>query len=161
PPIISPSSSRATHVTCATSSSGALSWLNASSPPSTIPASCVGRPSSASKRTPTDLEEFPGGDARALGHRGHLRPHHLRRDRRLPDRRAESAVAAGDHVLAPDQLRVTGNALRDEIRMLDEVRLRLDDAGDQELAFGKLDGLEELPLVRVTRIRGLEGNGHG
>ena len=40
--------------------------------------------------------------------------------------------------------------------MLDEARLRLDDAGNERLAFGQLDRLEQRPFVRVARIGRLE-----
>src|SRR5450631_3640994 len=43
--------------------------------------------------------------------------------------------------------------------MLDEVRFRFDDAGNQELAFGELERLEKFPLVRVARVGGLDRDG--
>ncbi len=45
--------------------------------------------------------------------------------------------------------------------MLDEIRLRFDDAGDQHLAVRQLDPLEELPFVSVPRIRGFERDAAG
>ena len=69
---------------------------------------------------------------------------------------AEAAVDAGHDVVAADEVGVALDALRDELRVLDVVRLALDDAGDQHLAFGHLDLLEQRPLVRMARIGGLE-----
>src|SRR5712692_9864651 len=114
------------------------------------------------KRIPTSGKlprpELPRRNPRALRHRRQLRPHHVRIDRRLADPGAVAAVAAGDDVLAADEFRVAADPLRDELRMLDEIGLRLEHAWDQHLALGELHGLEDLPLVRVTRISGLEGD---
>ena len=46
----------------------------------------------------------------------------------------------------------SGDALGDQLGVLDEVRRRVDDAGDQDLALGQLDVLEDLPLVLVARV---------
>src|SRR6267143_556157 len=96
-----------------------------------------------------------------LGQGRHLRPHHVRVHRRLADPGAVAAIASGDDVLAPDELRVAADALGDQLGVLDEIGLRFEHAGDQHLAFGKLDGLEQLPLVRVARVGGLEGDRGG
>ena len=53
-------------------------------------------------------------------------------------RRAEAAIDAGDQPLAIDHLRETADALRDQARMLDEIRGRVDDAGDEDLVVGNL-----------------------
>src|SRR5712692_9132820 len=100
--------------------------------------------------------KLPGRDARAFRQRGELRPNHVGIDRGLADPGAVAAITAGDDVLAPDQLGVAGDALGDELRMLDEVRLRLDHTGNQHLAGGQLDPLEQRPLVPMARIGGLE-----
>src|SRR5258705_4389927 len=89
------------------------------------------------------LPELAGGDARTLGHRGHLRPHDVRIDRGLPHPRTEAAVAPGDHILPSDKVRVPADALRDELGMLDEVRFGFDDARNEQLAVGQLECLEE------------------
>src|SRR5262245_45902525 len=94
------------------------------------------------------LPELARGDARTLGHRGHLRPHNVGIDGGLSHPRAEAAVASGDHVFPAHQLRVTADALCDELGMLDEVRLRFDHAGNEKLAFGQFPRFEKLPLVR-------------
>src|SRR6188472_799291 len=70
------------------------------------------------------VPELPGGDARAFCHRRHLRPDDIGIDRGLADPGAVTTVAAGDHVLAADQLGVAADALRNQLRMLDEVRFR-------------------------------------
>src|SRR6266545_4114074 len=45
--------------------------------------------------------------------------------------------------------------------VLHEVRGRVDDAGDDRLAVGHADALEDSPLVGVTRVGSLEGHGPG
>ena len=57
-----------------------------------------------------------------------------------------------------DQVGVAADALRDQFRMLDEIRFRFDHTGDQHLAVGKLYPLEQCPFVGVARIGGFEGN---
>src|SRR5216683_6966689 len=66
----------------------------------------------------------------ALGHRCQLGPHHVGIDRGLADPGAETAIAADDDVVAADEVGVAGDALCDQLRMLDEVRFRLDDPGN-------------------------------
>src|SRR5437016_3743347 len=102
------------------------------------------------------LPEFLRCDASAFGHRRHLGPYDIRIDRRLPDPGAEAAVASGHHVFPSDEPRVAADALRDELGMLDEVGLRFDDPRDENLALRQLDLFEQRPLVRMTRIRGLD-----
>src|SRR5215831_188981 len=102
--------------------------------------------------------EFARCDARAFGHRRHLRPDDVGIDGRLAYPGAESTITAAHHVLASDELRVAADPLRDELRMLDEVGLRLDDAWNQNLSFGQLHGLEQLPFVRVAGICRLDRN---
>src|SRR5256885_118083 len=87
--------------------------------------------------------ELTRGDARAFRHRRHFRPHDIRIDRGLSHPRAITAVAAGHHIFAADKLRIATDPLRDQLRMLDEIRLRLDDARNEHLAFGQLDLLEQ------------------
>src|ERR1700687_3288910 len=74
-----------------------------------------------SRRASSSAPELARGDARAFGHRRHLRPHDVRIDGRLPDPGAEAAVAPGHDVLAADELRVTPDPLRGGIGGLDEV----------------------------------------
>src|SRR5947209_20440483 len=80
------------------------------------------------------VPELLGGDPGALGHRRHLGPDHVGIDRGLADPGAVATVAAGDDVLAANELGVAADALRDQLRMLDEIRFRFDHAGDQHLA---------------------------
>src|SRR5712692_11769895 len=61
------------------------------------------------------------GQPSALGHRCQLGPHHVGIDRGLADPGAEAAIAADDDVVAADEVGVTGDALRDQLRVLDEV----------------------------------------
>src|SRR6478609_7210544 len=102
------------------------------------------------------LPELARRDSRTFGQRGHFRPDDVGIDGGLAHPRAVAAIAAGHHVLAADEVSVAADPLRDQLRMLDEVRFRLDDTRNQHLAFGQLDRFEQLPLVRVARIGRLE-----
>src|ERR1051325_7763449 len=99
--------------------------------PSAIPRRCAGaaaRPSVA--RT---------GQRRELG------THDVGIDAAGADVDAEAAVDGGHQVVAADQMRIATDALRDELGMLDVVRLALDHAGNQDLPLGRLDVLEQRP----------------
>src|SRR5882672_951930 len=78
--------------------------------------------------------ELLAGDGGALGHGLELGVDHVGVDGRLPDPGAEAAIGTGDHVLAPDELGIARDALRDQLGMLDEVGFGLDYAADQHLA---------------------------
>ena len=91
-------------------------------------------------------------EPRALGHRRQLGPHDVGIDGRLADPGAEAAIAAGDDVVAADEVGVAGDALRDQLGVFDEIRFRLDDARDEGLALRQLDPLEQLPFMRMTRV---------
>ena len=97
---------------------------------------------------PQDLCRAP----RAFGHCFELGP----ADRGVADPRAETAIGAGQHVLAADQLGVAHQALGDQIGMLDEVGAVADDARDQGGAFRQFHLLEDPPLVLMARVRGLD-----
>ena len=68
----------------------------------------------------------------------------------------EPAVGAADDALSADELREAHEALRDELGVLDDVRVVGDDAGDEHLALGQLDVLPEPPLVLVAGVRLLD-----
>src|SRR4029450_1059334 len=108
---------------------------------------------------PSTSPELPRRDARAFRHRRHLRPYDIRVDRGLSDPGAEAAIASRHHVLAPDELRVAADALRNQLRMLDEVRFRFDDADDQRLVRGELDLFEKRPFMRAAGIGGFNWGG--
>ena len=74
-------------------------------------------------------------------------------------RRAETAIRAGDHVLASDDPRVAHEALRHQFRVLDQRDTMRHDAGQQHLALGQLDVLPDRPFMIVPRVRRLEGIG--
>ncbi len=61
------------------------------------------------------------GQPGAFGHRRQFRPHDVGIDRGLADPGAETAIAAGDDVVAADEVGVAGDALRDQLWVLDEV----------------------------------------
>src|SRR6185312_16153229 len=97
-------------------------------PSATSTWSCTARPCDVSKLGSmavvigVSVPELLGGDARAFRHRRHLRPYHIGIDGGLANPGAVAAIAAGDHVFAPDQLGIAANALRNQLGMLDEVR---------------------------------------
>ena len=92
------------------------------------------------------------GQPGAFGHRRQFRPHHVGIDRGLADPGAETAIAAGDDVVTSDEVGVAGDALCDQPRVLNEVRFRLDDPGNDDLAVRQLDPLEVGPFMRVNSI---------
>ena len=73
----------------------------------------------------------------------------------------ESAVDAGDDVLAPNEPRVAHDSLGDQLRVLDAIRRVGDDTRDQNLALRELDRLPDVILVLVARVCGFEGEGSG
>jgi len=74
----------------------------------------------------------------------------------LADPGAEATIAAGDDVVTADEVGIAGDALRDQLRVLNEIRFRLDDPGNNDLALRQLDLLEQGPFMRVARVRSLE-----
>src|SRR5581483_11357850 len=91
---------------------------------------------------PASRPELPGGAPRALGKRRELGPDDVGIDRRLADPGAVAAVASRDHILAPHELGVASDALRDQLGVLDEVRFGLNHPGYQHLAGWELHALE-------------------
>src|ERR1700741_1929234 len=69
---------------------------------------------------------------------------------------AEAAVAAGDDVLASHALRVTGDALRHDLRMLDDVGGVRHYAGHQYLSLRQLDAVPNGVLMLMARIRAFD-----
>jgi len=92
----------------------------------------------------------------ALGHRRQFGPHNVGIDGCLADPGAEATIAGGDDVVTADEVGVAGDALRDQLRVLNEIRFRLDDPGNNDLALRQLDLLEQGLFMRVARVRGLE-----
>src|SRR5262245_62462931 len=76
-------------------------------------------------------------------------------------RGAEAAVGAGDHSLASDHPGEALDALRHQLRMLDEMYAVRDHAGDQELVVRQLDLPPDRPFVLVTRVRRFDDVGAG
>ena len=70
--------------------------------------------------------------------------------------RREAAVGAGHDVLAADELGEAHDPLGDQLGMLDDVAGVGDDAGAEHLALRHLHALEQMILVLVARIGGLE-----
>ena len=69
---------------------------------------------------------------------------------------AEAAIGTGDDILASEHPGESQNAVRHKLGVLDDVGRVADDSGDQDLAFGQLDVLPDLPLMRVANIAGLD-----
>src|SRR5215472_13327522 len=94
-------------------------------------------------------------DPRAFDHCFELCPLHLLVDARRAPALRETAIGAGDDVLAADEAREILEAQRDELGMLDDVGRMAEDAGDEDLAFGQSLALPDLPFVLVPGIAGL------
>src|SRR5262245_3043518 len=75
---------------------------------------------------------------RAVRHGLELGEHNIGIHGGLSHPGAEAAIAARDHILSADQVGVAANALRDKLRVLDEIRFRLDDTGNEHLAIRQL-----------------------
>src|SRR5262245_6059564 len=95
-------------------------------------------------------------DARALRQRLELEPGRLRVASRPAHEGAEAAVGAADDILLAGDAGEGFEPLCNKPWMLDVIGERIDDARDQRLAVGNADLFPHLPLVRVTRIGGLE-----
>src|SRR5262249_22668873 len=100
-------------------------------------------------------------ERRAVRHGLEFGEHNVRIHGCLPDPGSEAAVTARDNVFAPNEAGIAGNALRDQFRMLDEIRFRLDHAGYKHLAVRQFHALKQSPFVRMARVGGLERDRHG
>ena len=100
-----------------------------------------------------------GGEPRALGEGAELKPGDSAVDGAEADERAEPAVGAGDDALPARDVGEPADALRHQARMLQHVRLHVDDAGDEDLVVGDRQLAEVLPLVLVPGVGGLEPPG--
>src|ERR1700722_12105372 len=114
------------------------------------------RRASTPRQVTSSLPELPRGEPRPFRHRRQFGPDDIGIDRGLADPRAEAAIAAGNDVVAADQIGGAGGGLRDEVRTLAQIRLRLDDARDDGLALRQFDALEQRPFMRVAWVRRLE-----
>src|ERR1700722_11447758 len=76
----------------------------------------------------------------------------------MPHKCRETAVGAGDHALAADDIGELADALSDEFRMLDVVRAGVYHAGDQNLVVRNTGIAPDRPLMRMPRICRLERN---
>src|SRR5215471_7543330 len=72
------------------------------------------------------------------------------------DSSAETAVGAGDHVLAADDLRKAQDPIGDKARMLDHVGRVAYDAGNDNLPLREFYILPDPPFVLVADVAGLE-----
>jgi len=70
----------------------------------------------------------------------------------MADPGAETAIGAGQHILAADQIGVAHQTLGDQIRMLDKIGAVADNAGDERGAFRELYFLEYSPLLLVAGV---------
>src|SRR4029077_8648494 len=63
---------------------------------------------------------------------------------------------ARHNILASDNVGVALDAFGDELRVFDEIRLRVDHPRNDEFSVGQRMGFKNLPFVRVARIRAFE-----
>src|SRR5215510_3325256 len=112
------------------------------------------------RKMPTCIRSAPKllrGEARALGHHGDLSPGDLGLHEIGAAKGGEAAVAPRDHPLAPDDLRIAHEALRHQLRMLDEVGGGVEHTGNDHLVVGQAHFAEYDPLVLVPAVGALEG----
>src|SRR3989442_1320784 len=103
---------------------------------------------------PSSLPESPGGEIGALAEGAQLRPRHALLDELRAREGAEATVHAGEHARAvADRLGDGGDAIGDDLRMLDDVRRGVDDAGHEQHAGGQRVAAQRLQLVLVARAR--------
>ena len=76
--------------------------------------------------------------------------------RRMPHCRAKATVGAGDDPVGSDDVDEVEQPFGDQLRVLDEIGDGVDHAGDERHVVRYGDALEDLPLVRVARVGGLE-----
>ena len=93
---------------------------------------------------------------RAFGKTGELRPDDAGINRGLANPGTVAAIASGDDVFAPHEPGIAADALRDQLRVLNKVGLRLDHARDQHFALGQFHILENRPFMRMAWVGGLE-----
>jgi len=98
---------------------------------------------------------------RALDERAELLVRDARIDPAQAGKRAEAAVRACEHALAPHDVGELDELLRDQLGVLDVVRRRRDAARDQDLVVGQMRVAPHGPLVPMSRVRGLEQNARG
>mmetsp|Transcript_85754 Transcript_85754/g.223783 ORF Transcript_85754/g.223783 Transcript_85754/m.223783 type:complete len:310 (-) Transcript_85754:389-1318(-) len=99
---------------------------------------------------------LPGGDLGPLDHGAHLLPDELLWHVHGPGSGGEAAVGAGHHALHADQADVIQQALRHQPGVLDVRSGGVQNAWEQDLVMRQLDRLEDLPLVRVPWVAGLQ-----
>ena len=87
-------------------------------------------------RSGRSAPEPAAGDPRALDQRAQLRPGDLGVNLVAGARRAEAAIGAGDHPFAPDHAGEALDALRDQLRMLDQMDAVRHHAGIRILSSG-------------------------
>src|SRR5947209_4832196 len=75
------------------------------------------------------LPEPAGGYSGSFHHRAKLRPDHVSIDGSLSHPGPVATVTAGNDVLAADELGISAKALRNQLRMFDEVRFGFNHSG--------------------------------
>src|SRR6266481_5179254 len=94
-----------------------------------------------------------GGDAGAFGEGCELGPDDRGCDGIVDKGEGrKAAIGAGDHPLAPDDLGIVADPLREQPRMLDEIGRRIDHPRYEDLVVGNFRLPQILPLVRVPGI---------
>src|SRR5215475_9783248 len=74
---------------------------------------------------------------------------------------AEAAIGPGDDVLAADHFGVAHDAVRDHLRMLDDVGRMADHTGNEQLAVRQSHVLPDAPFMLVPGISRLDRIGTG
>ena len=99
-------------------------------------------------------EKTPRGYAGSLCQRPQLRPNDIFRDPTHSGGGVEPTIGSGQHTAGvADGRRDPLDAVGDDLRMLHEVRLRVDYAGHDQLIVGERRGPQQAVLVRVAGVR--------
>src|SRR5262249_24994144 len=93
----------------------------------------------------------------ALGQGPELRPHDGWVDTTDEGALGKAAIRTGKHIFAAYHARIELNAPGHQLRVLHNVRGVTDHAWNEHLAVPQLDSFPDLPLMRVSRIRSLNG----
>src|SRR5215469_2076084 len=90
-------------------------------------------------RTPPSAPQLFTGDPRPLGQRRQLCPDYRRCNSIVDEGEGgEPAVGSRNDALAPYDIGIIADPLRDQPRMLDKIGRRVDDPGDQDFIVGDL-----------------------
>jgi len=105
--------------------------------------------------------EFLRRQPRALGQRCEFGPDQAWMDGRRFGKSRKPAIDARNHVFPTDQLCKAHDPISHDLWVLDVIGCGVDHAGNHNLAFRQLHGLENMPFMLVAGIGSFERKGRG